>query len=245
MRATAQRRGGARLRRYEDFFDEDFFAAFFFADFFAVERFGEDFLGAVLRVDERFGADFLDDDFFVDFLDEDFFAGFLDDDFFADFFADFFVDAFFFERFGFGGAFAPARRASERPIAIACLRLVTFLPERPLRSFPSFRSSITFLTFACAFLPYFAMSFLRFSSWTCFATSFPGMRARAGCGRPPRPENVILQAARGCSQSAQPPNDGRTAPTAPGIVASARQSGRSHAASIIAREAGAPSRVLR
>ena len=30
------------------------------------------------------------------------------------------------------GTFAPDRRASDRPIAIACLRLVTFLPERPL-----------------------------------------------------------------------------------------------------------------
>ena len=37
-----------------------------------------------------------------------------------------------------GGTFAPLRRAFESPIAIACLRLLTFLPERPERSFPLF-----------------------------------------------------------------------------------------------------------
>jgi hypothetical protein len=30
--------------------------------------------------------------------------------------------------FGFGGTFLPARRASDNPIAIACLGFVTFLP---------------------------------------------------------------------------------------------------------------------
>src|SRR5688572_29292726 len=53
------------------------------------------------------------------------------------------------------GTFAPDRRASESPMAIACLRLVTFLPDRPLRSVPRFRSRITFSTFLDAFLPYF------------------------------------------------------------------------------------------
>src|SRR5262245_18460435 len=42
----------------------------------------------------------------------------------------------------FLGTFAPAFRASERPIAIACLRLVTFLPERPERNVPRLRSRI-------------------------------------------------------------------------------------------------------
>jgi hypothetical protein len=46
------------------------------------------------------------------------------------------------------GTLAPAFRASERPIAIACLRLVTFLPEPPLLIVPRFCSSITFLTLA-------------------------------------------------------------------------------------------------
>jgi hypothetical protein len=53
------------------------------------------------------------------------------------------------------GTFAPDLRASERPIAIACLRLVTFLPERPLRSWPRLRSCIARSTFFDAFLPYF------------------------------------------------------------------------------------------
>jgi len=34
----------------------------------------------------------------------------------------------------------PARRASDKPIAIACRRLLTRLPERPLRSLPRFIS---------------------------------------------------------------------------------------------------------
>jgi hypothetical protein len=55
------------------------------------------------------------------------------------------------------GTFAPARRASERPMAIACLRLRTFLPERPLRSLPRFLSCIARFTFARAFFPYLAM----------------------------------------------------------------------------------------
>jgi len=55
------------------------------------------------------------------------------------------------------GTFAPSRRASERPIAIACLRLFTSLPERPLFSVPCLRSCIAGLTFCPAFLPYLAM----------------------------------------------------------------------------------------
>src|SRR5688572_969705 len=53
------------------------------------------------------------------------------------------------------GTFAPARRASDRPMAIACLRLVTFLPERPLLRVPRLRSRITWRTLRWAFLPYF------------------------------------------------------------------------------------------
>src|SRR5262245_32134088 len=59
------------------------------------------------------------------------------------------------ERLDFlAGTLAPARRASERPIAIACFRLLTFLPERPDLSVPAFRSRIAFPTVAEAFLPY-------------------------------------------------------------------------------------------
>jgi hypothetical protein len=63
------------------------------------------------------------------------------------------------ERFDvFGGTLAPSRRASESPIAIACLREVTFLPERPERSLPCFFSRMDRSTFSDAFLPYLAIA---------------------------------------------------------------------------------------
>jgi hypothetical protein len=83
----------------------------------------------------------LDDAFFLAagfFLAEGFFL--LDDDFF--------------------GTLPPAFLASDNPIAIACLRLLTFFPEPPLLSVPALRSCIAFLTLLCAFLPYLAMSCL-------------------------------------------------------------------------------------
>ena len=46
---------------------------------------------------------------------------------------------FFFE--AFFGTFFPSALASDRPIAIACLRLMTFLPDRPLFKVPSCVSS--------------------------------------------------------------------------------------------------------
>jgi hypothetical protein len=45
------------------------------------------------------------------------------------------------------GTLLPARRASDRPMAIACLRLRTFRPERPLLSCPRFISCIARRTF--------------------------------------------------------------------------------------------------
>ena len=61
----------------------------------------------------------------------------------------------------FFGTFAPAARASERPIAIACLRLLTFLPDRPLFRVPALRFFIARPTLADAFFEYFrAMIFL-------------------------------------------------------------------------------------
>src|ERR1700741_1167300 len=63
----------------------------------------------------------------------------------------------FFEPF-LEGTFAPASRASESPIAIACFLLVTFFPERPLFSVPFFRSCMAFSTFLPAFLLYLAIS---------------------------------------------------------------------------------------
>jgi len=58
------------------------------------------------------------------------------------------------------GTLPSARRASDRPIAMACFLLVTFLPERPLLNVPRLRSRITFRTFFCAVLPYFAIKLL-------------------------------------------------------------------------------------
>src|ERR1700742_629021 len=69
------------------------------------------------------------------------------------FFAVFFLAAFFFE--AFFGTFLPSARASDSPIAIACLRLVTLRPERPLFKVPALRFFITRSTSADAFLEYF------------------------------------------------------------------------------------------
>jgi hypothetical protein len=76
-------------------------------------------------------------------------------DFFA-FFAVFrFFDAFF-------GTFLPLALASDSPIAIACLRLLTFRPERPLFRVPALRFFIARLTSVDAFLEYLrAIAFLR------------------------------------------------------------------------------------
>jgi len=57
-------------------------------------------------------------------------------------------------RFFGSGTFAPDRRASESPIAIACFRLFTFFPLRPLFNFPRFISCIARFTFCWDFLLY-------------------------------------------------------------------------------------------
>lgn len=49
---------------------------------------------------------------------------------------------------------SPSRRASLKPIAIACLRLFTFFPLLPERSFPRLNSCISSPTFFCALRPY-------------------------------------------------------------------------------------------
>jgi hypothetical protein len=54
----------------------------------------------------------------------------------------------------FFGTFAPAALASERPMAIACLRLLTFRPERPLFNVPAFRFFIARSTVVEAFFEY-------------------------------------------------------------------------------------------
>src|SRR6202050_2535121 len=62
------------------------------------------------------------------------------------------------------GTSAPAARASESPIAIACLRLLTLRPERPLFNVPALRFFIARSTLLEAFLEYLralrAMMFL-------------------------------------------------------------------------------------
>src|SRR5262249_28089930 len=57
----------------------------------------------------------------------------------------------------FFGTLPPARRASDKPIAMACLRLVTFFPDFSLRRFPSLRSFLALWTFFSAFAPYLAI----------------------------------------------------------------------------------------
>src|SRR6266516_3214807 len=77
---------------------------------------------------------------------------------------------FLFDDDFFLGTFAPACRASERPMAMACFRLVTFLPERPLFSVPRFRSCIARSTFFEAFLLYLrAIRQFSFHSGVCKA----------------------------------------------------------------------------
>jgi len=53
------------------------------------------------------------------------------------------------------GTLAPFFRASDRPIAIACLRLLTVFPLRPDLSVPFFRRRIALATRLDAALPYF------------------------------------------------------------------------------------------
>lgn len=75
--------------------------------------------------------------------------------FFDDFFALLFFAEVFFAADFFFGTLAPSLRASDSPIAIACFRLVTFFPLRPLFSVPLFFSRIVRATFFCAFGLYF------------------------------------------------------------------------------------------
>src|SRR5262245_1052870 len=55
----------------------------------------------------------------------------------------------------FAGTLAPFFRASLSPMAMACLRLVTFLPLRPERSVPFFSRWRALCTVSCAFFEYF------------------------------------------------------------------------------------------
>jgi len=57
------------------------------------------------------------------------------------------------ERLFWAGTLAPFLRASESPMATACLRLRTVFPLRPLFSLPFFIFSIALLTDSCDFFP--------------------------------------------------------------------------------------------
>jgi hypothetical protein len=86
-----------------------------------------------------------------------------------DLFLPLFLEDFFelFFALFFGGTFFPSRLASDKPIAIACFRLVTFLPDPPLRRVPCLRFFIARPTLADAFLEYFrAITLLPFKNET-------------------------------------------------------------------------------
>src|SRR5258708_36840336 len=59
----------------------------------------------------------------------------------------------------FFGTFLPSALASERPMAIACLRLLTLRPERPLFIAPALRLFIARPTLPDAFSAYFPAMF--------------------------------------------------------------------------------------
>jgi hypothetical protein len=79
------------------------------------------------------------------------FFGFFLAVFLAVFFFALFVTVFFV---AFFGTFLPSARASDKPMAIACFLLVTFLPEPPLFSVPALRFFIARSTVAAAFFEY-------------------------------------------------------------------------------------------
>lgn len=99
------------------------------------------------------------------------------EDFFfaADFLAVLFFGADFLDADFLGGTLAPAFRASESPIAIACFLLVTFFPV-PLLSLPCFSSCMVFSTLSCDFFEYFAIVyFLKKEKHNKYAMTLPGI----------------------------------------------------------------------
>jgi hypothetical protein len=90
----------------------------------------------------------------------------------------------FLEELRFRGTFPPFFRASERPIAIACLRLFTVppLPPRPRFSVPFFRRRIALPTRLLAERPYFRVpDFL--PDFFLAAMNPPGSSQRTSCTR--------------------------------------------------------------
>src|SRR5262249_55168409 len=76
----------------------------------------------------------------------------------------------------FTGTFAPALRACESPIAMACFLSVTRWPDLPDRSLPFFISCSARPTFRLAAGPYLV---------------FPDMVASSTCGSPPSPRSEV------------------------------------------------------
>ena len=121
--------------RLEQSFFSGYLEDFLPDDFFAADLPREDFFAGDLLPEDFFAADFLPADLVADDLPpEDFFA--------ADFFP---------------GTLLPLFLASDKPMAIACLRLVTFFPLRPLLRVPAFFSFMARSTFLPAPAEYLAI----------------------------------------------------------------------------------------
>lgn len=139
------------------FFADAFLTLFFLAALPALLRpeaaflaagFRDDLVAAFFRVPELpVAVDFLVDAFLVPRFVEDDLAAVPEPDFLPE-------EAAAFELFF--GALAPSALASDKPMAMACLREVTFFPE-PVLSFPSCISCITFSTFSPERFEYFAI----------------------------------------------------------------------------------------
>src|SRR2546430_16227747 len=91
----------------------------------------------------------------------------------------------------FVGTFAPFLRASDRPMAMACFRLLTLppLPPLPERSVPRFLRRMALATVLPAALPYLRPpDFLRepFLAAICFLPPLRGLTLRAGCPDAPQ-----------------------------------------------------------
>ena len=90
--------------------------------------------------------------------------------------------------FGLRGTFPPSRRASLSPIAIACLRLLTFLPDLPDFNSPRFISCIARPTFCEALEPYFLLVFFDaiisplFDFYRQFSLTWTKARSTPGLG---------------------------------------------------------------
>ena len=80
----------------------------------------------------------------------------------ADLLAPFFFETLFLAIFFFRGAgtLAPFSLASDNPMAMACLRLITFLPLLPLRKVPFFLRRMALSTVFCDFIEYLAITVL-------------------------------------------------------------------------------------